>query len=253
MKILGILGAQTAQGLTSQMLAAVLDNVEDHVETETIFLEDYHIHPAGIKEHNDLDLIVDKLAESDVWVFAVPTYWRGLSGIMKKLLDCLRPKVVYFKANEDTIPGPFKNKHYLTLTNCYTGTFENWLTGVTDETFKTIDRVMSAAGVIKVGEIVCPNTKNLTALPLAKQQLCAAYGRKISRRQRKDDSTMKRYLQLFAMIAVMAFATMVIQQGLNTILLWNNFWWNYVSFTLIFFVLLAGILHFVTFVKHRRR
>ncbi|NVY96251.1 flavodoxin family protein [Lactobacillus sp. DCY120] len=253
MKILGILGSQSQTGITAQMLAQVLDHVSPGVEVERVFLEDYQIHPAGVKEDNDLDELVAKLAASDVWVWAAPTYWRGISGIMKKFLDCLRPKLVYIKANGDTIPGDFKNKHYLTLTNCYASTTENWLTGVTDETFKTVDRVMTAAGVIKVGEIVCPNTLKLEQLPLKKQQLCAHYGPKISHQERKDDSTMKRYLQLFVMIAVMAFLTMGIQQLLRNLMPWWNFWLNYVSFTLIFFVLLAVILHFVTFVKHRRR
>jgi hypothetical protein len=52
------------------------------------------------------------------------------------------------------------------------------------------------------------------------------------------------------MIAVMALATMGIQQ------LWpaltNGFWLRYVSFVVIFFVLLAIILHVMTFMRHKR-
>lgn len=253
MKVLGILGSQDRQGITAQLLDQVLTNVVDNVETETIFLEDYQIHATGVQTNNDLNLIVAKMAASDVWVLAAPTYWRGLAGIMKKLLDCLRPKLVYFKSNGDTIPGPFKNKHYLTITDCYASTLENYLTGITDETFKTVDRVMSAAGVIKIGEIVCPNTLHLQSLPVSKKRLCACYGQKISHRTRKDDSTVKRYLQLFVMVAMMALLTMIIQLGLKEVLPLDNFWWNYLSFTLIFFILLACILHFATYVKHRRR
>lgn len=253
MKILGILGSQSQQGLTAQMLQQVLDHVDATIETETIFLEDYEIHPRDVHINNDLQVLVNKLAASDVWVLAAPTYWRELSGIMKKFLDCLRPELVYFKKNGDTIPGPFKNKHYLTITDCYASTLENWLTGVTDETFKTMDRVMSAAGVIKVGEIVCPNTLHLSRLPRAKQQLCARYGAKLSTYVRKDDATVKRYVQLFLMIALMALVTMTLQLFLGKFLPLTNFWWNYLSFTIIFFVLLACLLHFVTFVKHRRR
>ena len=253
MKILGILASHQEHGLNAQMLDEVLKNVDSGVETETIFLENYDITPHKYHEDNPvLDELAQKLMDSDVWVFAAPTYWRELSGVLKNFFDCMRPKFVYFKQNGDTIPGPFKNKHYLSISSCYVSTLENFVTGVTDDSFKTIDRVMSAAGVIKVGEIVLPNTFGMKAIPYNKKKLCQKYAKKISVRKRKDDSTVKRYIQLLFMIAIMALITMGIQLPLSG---WigNNFWLNYASFTIIFFVLLACILHFVTFVKHRRR
>lgn len=253
MKVLGILGSQARHGITGQLLQTVLDNVAPGVETETIFLEDYQIHPVAVQEHNDLAFLLKKLAESDVWIWAAPTYWRTINGILKKFLDCLRPELVYTKANGDTIPGQFKNKHYLSITDCYASSFENFVAGITDETFKAIDRVMTAAGVIRIGEIVCPGTLHLQQLPASKVKLCQRYGQKISHRPRKDDSTLKRYLQLFCMIALMSFLTMVIQQGLHSLWSISNFWFNYGSFVIIFCALLFALLHFVTFWKHRRR
>lgn len=253
MKILGILGSHQEHGLNAQMLDEVLKNVDAGVETETIYLENYDITPHKYHEKNlVLDELAEKMAESDVWVLAAPTYFRELSGVMKNFFDCIRPKLVYFKENGDTIPGQFKNKHYLSITSCYVSTMENFLTGVTDESLKTIDRVMSTAGVIKVGEIVLPNTFGMKTIPNNKKELCQKYAKKISVRKRKDDSTVKRYIQLFLMIAVMALITMGIQIPLKTWIA-GNFWLNYGSFTIIFFVLLACILHFMTFVKHRRR
>lgn len=254
MKILGILAAHQRNGINAQLLAEVMQRVDSTCEQETIFLADYDITPRVYHEDNPiLDALYDKLMAADVWVFAAPTYWRELSGELKHFFDCMRPKLVYFKANGETIPGPFKNKHYLSLTSCYASTTENFLTGITDESFKTIDRVMSAAGVIKAGEIVLPGTFGMTTIPERKQKICAKYAKKISTKQQRDDSTMKRYLQLFLMIAVMALLTMGIQIGLGQLVPMTNFWVNYVSFTVIFFGLLASILHFVTFVKHRRR
>jgi len=253
MKILGILGSHQEHGLNAQMLDEVLKNVDDDVKTEIIYLENYDITPHKYHEKNlVLDELAEKMAESDVWVLAAPTYFRELSGVMKNFFDCMRPKLVYFKENGDTIPGQFKNKHYLSITSCYASTTENFVTGVTDEAFKTIDRVMSAAGVIKAGEIVLPGTFGMKTVPNNKKELCRKYAKKISIRKRKDDSTVKRYIQLFFMIAVMALITMGIQIPFKG---WisGNFWLNYASFTVIFFVLLACILHYMTFVKHRRR
>lgn len=254
MKILGILASHKEHGLNAQMLQHVLDNVDEGVETETIYLENYDITPRKYPEENPvLDQLADKLMESDVWVFGAPTYWRECPGRLKDFFDCMRPKFVYFKDNGDTIPGPFKDKHYLSISSCYMSTTENFLTGITDETFKTIDRVMSAAGVIKTGEIVLPHTFGMKEIPEKKLKLCAKYGHKISKKEEKDDSTMKRYIQLFFMIAIMALVTMGIQVPLKAIMPMDNFWISYVSFVIIFFVLLALILHFVTFMKHRRR
>lgn len=254
MKILGILAAHQRVGINAKFLQEVMNNVDEECDTETIFLEDYDISPRKRNEENEvLDQLSEKLMEADVWVFAAPTYWRELSGVLKNFFDCMRPKFVYFKQNGDTIPGPFKNKHYLSLSSCYASATENFFTGVTDESFKTIDRVMSAAGVIKTGEIVLPGTFGMKEIPENKKKICAKYGKKISQKTRKDDSTLKRYIQLFFMIAIMALVTMGIQLGLNNFLAMNNFWINYLSFVVIFFVLLSAILHFVTFTKHRRR
>lgn len=254
MKILGILASHNNSGINAKLLSEVMKNVDENCEQETIFLEDYNITPRKRGEDNlVLDELSEKMIAADVWVFAAPTYWRELSGVLKNFFDCMRPKFVYFKKNGDTIPGPFKNKHYLSLTSCYASPLENFVTGVTDETFKTIDRVMSAAGVIKTGEIVLPGTFGMKELPESKKRICAKYGQKISTKKRKDDSTVKRYIQLFFMIAIMALLTMAIQSGLNNFITMKNFWVNYASFTIIFFILLSMILHFFTFVKHRRR
>ncbi|MFD1472707.1 flavodoxin family protein [Companilactobacillus mishanensis] len=254
MKILGILASHKEHGLNAQMLESVLDNVDEGVETETIFLENYDITPHKFHEDNPvLDEFSAKLAEADVWVFAAPTYWRELSGVLKNFFDCMRPKLVYIKENGDTIPGDFKDKHYMSITSCFAGPVENFVTGVTDESFKTIDRTMSAAGVIKVGELVLPNTFGMKEIPENKKKLAAKFGHKISKKVEKDDLTVKRYIQLFLMIAVMALITMGIQIPLKAIMPVGNFWVNYASFVVIFFVLLGLILHYMTFMKHRRR
>lgn len=78
-------------------------------------------------------------------------------------------------------------------------------------------------------------------------------GPALSDQGQKDDNTLKRYIQLFLMIAVMALITMALQGAFRQVLPLQNFFVNWGSFVLIFFVLLAGILHFVTVMKHRRR
>lgn len=253
MKVLGILGAHRKDGVTAQLLATVMEGIDPANETEIIYLEDYNFKPDTFEQKNPvLDIIETKLLESDVWIIAAPTYWRNLSGQMKDLFDCLRQRLVRFDKKGETHPDRFKNKHYLSITNCYTGTLENWLTGVTDQSLRTIDSVMSAAGVIKVNEIVLTNTWGVKELPARKKAECLKRGHQLNTLQKRDDSTVKRYIQLFFMVALMALAAMGIQVGLG-LLPTEKFWLSYSSFVVIFFALLAGILHFFTFVKHRRK
>ncbi|MCF6161720.1 MAG: NAD(P)H-dependent oxidoreductase [Furfurilactobacillus sp.] len=255
MKVLGILGAHKQHGVTAKLLATTLAAVPDSTETETIYLEDYDIHPDIKGQSNPvLDELTEKLLASDVWVFAAPTFWGGLSGVTKNFLDCLRWRLVRIDHVDDAHPARFKNKHYLSITDCYISPINNFFTGITDETFKQIDRVMSAAGVIKIHEIVCPNTfKNGDHIPESKLQLCHKWGARLPQKSKRDDNTMKRYVELFCMIAVMSLITMGIQRALSGVMTQTNFWINWVTFVVIFFVLLAIILHTVTFLVHRRR
>lgn len=55
---------------------------------------------------------------------------------------------------------------------------------------------------------------------------------------------MKRYFELFAIVAIMTLITMGIQVGLSHLVPITGFWWTYFSFVIIFFALLATILHF---------
>ena len=251
MKVLGILGSFKRDGITGQMLDQVLANVDPKIAQETIFLNDYTIMPKSA----DLDVLVSKLKEADVWILAAPTYWGGISGIMKNFLDCLRQLTLRFdKYGDPHALGTFANKHYILLTNCYTKTLENVLTGATDATFQTFDKVMTAMGVIKVGEAVQTNTFGLKELAPKKKAELKSLGQKVAQIKRKDDLTVKRYIELFFIVAVMTFITMFLQTGILKLLgLSLGFWSNYISFVLIFFILLATALRILTLAKHKRK
>ena len=64
---------------------------------------------------------------------------------------------------------------------------------------------------------------------------------------------MKRYFELFAIVAIMTFITMGIQVGLSHLVPITGFWWTYFSFVIIFFALLATILHLLTVRLHARK
>lgn len=255
MKVLGILGAHKEHGVTRLMLDTVLKQVTAPNTSEIIYLEDYQIKP-DIKEQPNpvMDQLIAKLTAADVWVIAAPTYWGGLSGVTKNFFDCLRQRLVRFDHQGGTHPDKFAHKHYISLTNCYAGKWENFLSGITDASFRTIDKVLTAGGLIKVGEAVQTSTWGLTELPAKKVRELSKLGQKINQATRKDDQTVKRYFELFFIVAVMAFITMLLQMlCLKALNLTLGFWSNYISFVIIFFALLAVTLHFFTVVKHKRK
>ena len=174
---------------------------------------------------------------------------------MKNFLDCLRQVTLRFDKNGDPHPiEPFEHKHYVLLTNCYAKTWENMFTGTTDAALRTMDKVMTTLGLIKAGEAVQTDTYFLTALPAKKQVELQRLGQKAGTLQRKDDQTVKRYIELFFIVAAMAFITMLIQTGVLHLLGQTlGFWNNYISFVVIFFILLSITLHFFTVVKHKRK
>lgn len=234
-----------------QMLSQVLANVGPENEVEQIFLADYTLYPAS----PDLLKLIEKLKQADVWVLAAPTYWGGLAGVMKNFLDLIRQTNLRFDKNGDPHPiAPFEHKHYVLLTNCYAKTWENLFTGTTDAALRTMDKVMTTMGLIKAGEAVQTNTYFVKALAPKKQAELQRLGQKAGTLQRKDDQTVKRYIELFFIVAAMAFITMLIQTGILHLLGQTlSFWNNYISFVLIFFILLSITLHFFTVVKHKRK
>ncbi|WP_047999137.1 flavodoxin family protein [Lactiplantibacillus herbarum] len=254
MKVLGILGAHQADGVTAKLLQGVLKGAATAAETELINLNDYQLFPDHDNQPNpDLDVLEAKLLEADVWVLAAPTYLGSLSGVMKNFCDCFRNRIARFNAVGEAVPDRFKNKHYVTITDCYAGGVENYLTGVTDATFKTLDKFLTMGGLIKLREIVVTKTWGMTSLTPAKQAECERVGMQAAHKRERDDNTVKRYIQLFFMIAIMALLTMGIEAGIQQFVPLNNFWSYYGVFVIIFYVLLASILHFFTVVKHRRR
>lgn len=255
MRYLALLGSHERHGITAGYLDAVLGALPETAEVETVFLRDFDIYP-DTKEHPcpALDAIESKMAASDFWIICTPTYWGGMAGVMKQFFDCMRFRLVKMNSVADTLPGKYKDKHYLSMTTCFISSMDNFFTGITDQTFVTIDRVLTGAGLIKVGEFVGTGTWGGNHAPRPEKiAACQRWGHKIANRPRKDDNTLKRYILLFFMIAIMALITMGLQAWWFGVFAPDKFWLTYITFVVIFYVLLASILHFFTFVRHRRR
>ncbi|WP_125708113.1 flavodoxin family protein [Lacticaseibacillus porcinae] len=248
MHTVALFGGQDPHGLTAQLPQQLLNAIDG--TTEFIDLNPLVLHPDRPNQPNvALDALERELAKADVWILVSPTYYGTVAGPLKQALDCLRPRIIRMTSKGDSLPGKYRGKVYLTISSCFASGFDNTFTHQTDACFKMLDKAMSTAGLRKAGELVLPNTWGMTAVPEAKQHAAEKLATTLPRRVRKDDETMKRYGLLFVMVAVMAFATM----SLQLLLPLSGFWWNYISFVIIFFCLLAGILHYATFMRHKHR
>ncbi|MCI1987229.1 MAG: NAD(P)H-dependent oxidoreductase [Lactobacillus sp.] len=250
MHTIALFGGQDPQGLTAQLTRSVLAACDG--TTEFIDLNEWTLRPDHRGEINpELDALEAKLAAADVWVLASPTYFGTVAGTLKQAFDCLRPRLTRMTHKGDTLPDKYKGKVYITISSCFAPGWDNTFTHQTDACLTMLDKAMAAAGLRKAGELVLPGTWGMHALPPAKLDQARKLAAKLPAKVRKDDETLKRYILLFCMIAVMALATMGIQLLIPAVT--TNFWTRYASFVVIFFLLLAGILHYATFVRHKHR
>lgn len=99
MKITAFLGSPRAGGNTDILAGRVLDGARDSgLETETVALRKLKIRPCTGCEKcwskgqpcvfkDDMSLLYDTIAGSDVLLFATPVYWYGPTAIMKAFID----------------------------------------------------------------------------------------------------------------------------------------------------------------------
>lgn len=251
-KVIGILGTTNKEGLTAEMLHTVLDGAaEAGNEVDCIYLADHDVKMNGPV----INKISRQIEDADCIVLAAPTYWGGISGLAKNFLDAMRPRFVATTKRGDVKPTRYKNKTYISITSCYKSAFENIVAGVTNGTFNTIDQVFTAAGMHRVGEIVLPGTYHLKQLPTKKREEAKQVGSRIGQKLDRGGFVLKRYVQLFVMLAVSTLIVRGIQVGIEKIGWFNttNFWVDYAVFVIIFFLFLSIMLHSLTVHNHKRK
>jgi Multimeric flavodoxin WrbA len=254
--VIGLLGAMNPDGLTAQMLAAVLEGAKRQGCTvQNIYLDTgmlNRIKPGG--DHEKRKKLVTLLRGADCLVLASPTYWGNISGSMKQFLDNLRPELVLYSSKGELLPGNYQGKGYVLITSCMAKKWANRLSGITDQTFKAMDLPLGAAGMHRLSEAVCTGTYGVHTLPSAKYEACKKIGTLIPKQMQRGGFTLKRYIQLFFMLSVTILVVMGIQQGLGAlhIIQLHRFWINYLSFVVLSYLILSLMLRYFAVLKHRR-
>ncbi len=100
MKILGVVGSPRKKGNTSVLMKETLKPLEtEGIETEVLFLSDYHIKDCngceGCKDtykciiDDDMQKLYPAIIESDALILGSPTYFYNITGDMKAFIDRL--------------------------------------------------------------------------------------------------------------------------------------------------------------------
>lgn len=92
------------KGYTNFILAPFLDGIrEANGNVETFYTNNLTINPCLADLHcwnevpgeciqkDDMTMLLPKLEEADIWVFATPVYFSGVTGPMKNLMDRMLP------------------------------------------------------------------------------------------------------------------------------------------------------------------
>ena len=107
-RILGVIGSPRKKGNTHILVSRILDGAKAAgADTEILFLGDLHIrecdgcHSCWKGRHcskkDDMNVIYQKIIESDVIIFGTPVYWYGPTALMKCFID----RFVYFNCSEN--------------------------------------------------------------------------------------------------------------------------------------------------------
>lgn len=164
------------------MLENVLEGAKARgCQVETIYLDAYSLKMGDAASNQTLDHLDQLARQADCLVLASPTYWSNVSGLMKQFLDCFHSKLVHFNKKGERLPGNYRGKSYILLTSCYTSKLANRFSGVTDQTFITMNGPLQAAGMHRLAEAVCTGTFGLDALPQKKK---LRYAKKLDNRFR---------------------------------------------------------------------
>jgi len=101
MKILLLNASPKNYGATQEILKIMQETVSAEHTSEIVCLGDYEIRyckgcmgcylTGECSIRDDMDLLIDKIDEADVLVFAAPSYWADVPGICKSFIDRCTP------------------------------------------------------------------------------------------------------------------------------------------------------------------
>lgn len=102
-KVLGVSGSPRKGKNTEGLLRAAMNAADPDVTTEVISLSDFRISPCDgcnvcVREKrcpldvgDDMGKLKEKLTDADAVVFAAPSYFGSVPGVMKNMMDRSRP------------------------------------------------------------------------------------------------------------------------------------------------------------------
>jgi NAD(P)H-dependent FMN reductase len=188
-KVLILNGSPRREGLISQMLALISEDIDKEYEQETFFVNSLNIKPcigcmncrSALKcalPEDDATCIAEKIKDTDILVIGSPCYWGNMNGQLKVLFD--RMVYVMMGERENGIPIPLnKGKRAIIVSTCNTiYPFNIWF-NQTRGVVKAVKEILKWSGIKVVGTLQkagCRKNGQLTEREIMK---CKKLARKI--------------------------------------------------------------------------
>lgn len=162
-KVLVLNGSPRRNGLVSQMLGIIVDNLPESCEVENLFVRDLKIRPCTgcmscrsklkcVLPEDDGHRVAALIRDADVLVIGSPCYWGNMNGYLKVLFD----RVVYamMGERENGIPIPLHKgkKALLVATSNTVYPFNIWF-HQTSGVFRALREILKWSGFRVVGKI----------------------------------------------------------------------------------------------------
>ena len=190
MKITAINGSPRKDGRISKMVDEMIKGAEENGhECEMIYLVDLNIKDCtgcmGCQDkgacvfQDDIEKIEEAIKISDLIIWASPTHWANVSGLMLKVFERLfgflikeQPKGIPLKRNA-------KGKKAILVTACSTARPFNWIYNQSRSCISRMREMCKWSGQEIVGTFVLPGTLTMKDIPEKYLKKAREKGRRI--------------------------------------------------------------------------
>ncbi len=189
MKVLVLNGSPRRNGLVSQMLGHIAENLPQGCETEYCFVHDLQFRACTgcmacrsklrcVLPEDDAHRIADAIRSADALVVGSPCYWGGMSGELKMLFD--RLVYVMMGEKENGMPVPLhRGKRALLAATCNTiWPFSVWFRQ-TGGVFSALHEILKWSGFRVAGRIAKGGCRKHGALGPREIEKCRKLAKKI--------------------------------------------------------------------------
>ncbi len=177
MKILAINGSPKKNGKISTIVKEIIKGAsEKNNECEILYLSDIkNINDCkGCMQcqkeekciiRDDIQIVEEAIKRNEVIIFATPTHWGNISGIMLRTIERLFGFLIEEKSLGFPVPKAAKGKRAILVTACSTSWPFNWMFNQSRACFGRLKEVCRYSGIKIIKTFTLPGTTRMKEIP----------------------------------------------------------------------------------------